>query len=113
MGCKRFGIFGSEWQGECFKHGEESDRVPMLRISVLDSSNGLKVYRLEGMVIGRWVIELQELCEDALGRRQEVVVDLSDVSYVDREGIALLLRLRNRKVALTNPQPFVAELLKG
>ena len=85
----------------------------MLRISIMDSSNRLSVFRLEGMVIGRWVEELRELCERALGRSQEVIVDLNDVSYVDREGIALLMNLRDRQVALLNPQPFVAELLKG
>jgi anti-anti-sigma regulatory factor len=79
----------------------------------MDSSNRLSVFRLEGMVIGRWVEELRELCESALGRSQEVIVDLNDVSYVDREGIALLMNLRDRQVALLNPQPFVAELLKG
>jgi anti-anti-sigma regulatory factor len=78
----------------------------------MDSSNRLSVFRLEGMVIGRWVEELRDLCERALGRSQEVIVDLNDVSYVDREGIALLMNLRDRQVALLNPQPFVAELLK-
>jgi anti-anti-sigma regulatory factor len=78
----------------------------------MDSSNRLSVFRLEGMVIGRWVEELRDLCESALGRSQEVIVDLNDVSYVDREGIALLMNLRDRQVALLNPQPFVAELLK-
>ncbi len=85
----------------------------MLRISIVDSSNRLSVFRLEGMVIGRWVDELRDLCEGALGRSQELIVDLNDVSYVDREGIALLTSLRDRRVALLNPQPFVAELLKG
>lgn len=84
----------------------------MLRISIMDSSNRLRVFRLEGMVIGRWVEELRDLCEIALSRSQEVIVDLNDVSYVDREGIALLMSLRDRQVALLNPQPFVAELLK-
>ncbi len=64
------------------------------------------------MVIGRWVEELRDLCEQALGQSQEVMVDLNDVSYIDREGIALLMSLRDRQVALLNPQPFVAELLK-
>jgi ABC-type transporter Mla MlaB component len=84
----------------------------MLRISIMDSSDRLRIFRLEGMVIGRWVEELRDLCEQALGQSQEVMVDLNDVSYIDREGIALLMSLRDRQVALLNPQPFVAELLK-
>jgi ABC-type transporter Mla MlaB component len=78
----------------------------------MDSSDRLRIFRLEGMVIGRWVEELRDLCEQALGQSQEVMVDLNDVSYIDREGIALLMSLRDRQVALLNPQPFVAELLK-
>ena len=85
----------------------------MLRISIMDSQNKLNVLRLEGMVIGRWVDELRELCERALGESKELIVDLNDVSYIDREGVAFLLRLKDRQVPLLNPQPFVAELLKG
>ncbi len=84
----------------------------MLRISVLDSSKGLRVFRLEGLVIGRWVEELRDLCQGALDRDEQVTVDLNGVSYVDRKGLALLASLKDRKVALTNPQPFVAELLR-
>ena len=84
----------------------------MLRISIMDSSDRLRIFRLEGMVIGRWVEELRDLCERALQQSQDVMVDLNDVSYIDREGIALLMSLRDRQVALLNPQPFVAELLK-
>ncbi len=85
----------------------------MLRISIMNSSTRMNVLRLEGMVTGRWVDELRNLCEQALGQSKEVIVDLNDVSYIDREGIALLMSLRDRQVAFLNPQPFVAELLKG
>jgi anti-anti-sigma regulatory factor len=40
-------------------------------------------------------------------------VDLGGVSFIDREGVELLLRLRGRDVALVNCTPFVAEQLKA
>ena len=101
-----------KWHGACFNDGRERKRAEMLRISIMDSSDRLRIFRLEGMVIGRWVEELRDLCELALQQSQDVMVDLNDVSYIDREGIALLMSLRDRQVALLNPQPFVAELLK-
>jgi anti-anti-sigma regulatory factor len=59
------------------------------------------------------VDELSRSCERILGIGGTLSVDLSEVSFVDRDGVELLQRLRARDVALVNCSPFVAEQLKG
>jgi len=85
----------------------------MLRITSIERTDRLAWLRLEGQLIGGWVVELRNLCETALGQGKRLIVDLADVSFLDREGTALLKSLKSREVALVNAQPFVAELLKS
>jgi len=85
----------------------------MLRITSMESSDHLAQLKLEGQLIGRWVEELRDLCDTALRQGKALVVDLAEVSFLDREGTALLKSLKSREVKLLNAQPFVAELLKS
>ena len=71
------------------------------------------VLRLEGRVVGPWVEELRRACELAIERRRAVTVDLAGVWFVERDGLALLARLRHRRVALANCSAFVSEQLKA
>jgi anti-anti-sigma regulatory factor len=84
----------------------------MLKISIEKSSNQVTTVRPEGQIAGRWVESLRKACEGELNDHKRLIVDLADVSFVDRHGITLLTQLRTRQVVLASPQPFVAELLK-
>ena len=84
----------------------------MLKISVESSRQIVKV-RLEGHISGPWVGALRTTCEAELTDSSKLIVDLADVSFVDRDGITLLATLAARHVLLLNRQPFVAELLKA
>lgn len=68
---------------------------------------------LEGRVVGPWVDELREACESVLRQGAHLTVDLAGVAFVDREGLALLERLRRREIALSNCSAFVAEQLRA
>ena len=85
----------------------------MLRIeSKAHGSNGLELH-LEGQVVGPWVVELERICEDALTAGSHLLLDLGNVSFVSREGVALLARLRDGHACLSNCSSFVAEQLKA
>ena len=85
----------------------------MLRITSERLEAGDIVLRLSGQVKGRWVTELSRACGDAVGNgTQTVALDLSEVSYIDLDGVALLRELRARCVRLTNCSIFAAEQLK-
>jgi ABC-type transporter Mla MlaB component len=85
----------------------------MLRISVIETGNETSALRLEGRVMGPWVAEVRRLCKPLLESRADLTLDLSEVSFIDVEGLALFQELRDRHVVLSNCSPFVAEQLKG
>jgi len=84
----------------------------MLKIAIIETSGQAVTLRLEGRVIGPWVEELRRSCEGALGRGGRLTLDLAHVSFIDRHGIALFQDLGDRRVALRNCSPFVAEQLR-
>ena len=73
--------------------------------------------RLDGQVIGPWVAELRRICAELLGNRGPretyLVLDLSGVSFLDADGVALFRELSDRRVLFTNGSAFIAEQLKG
>ena len=80
----------------------------MFRISVEKFSSQSQTLHLEGQLTGPWVEELSRSCDDALRESKQLTLDLSAVSFVGRDGIALLRKLRGRNVAVTNCSLFVA-----
>jgi len=85
----------------------------VLRIELLDQKDGTTTLELAGRVVGPWVDELSRSCERILRVGGMLSVDLRAVSFVDRDGVEFLQRLRGQAVALVNCSPFVAEQLKG
>lgn len=88
-------------------------RGAMLKIASVESSQPSSVLCIEGRIVGPWVEELRRSCERALASAAVVTLDLAEVSFVDRSGIALLRGLEARGVRLVNCSGFVAEQLKG
>ena len=85
----------------------------MLKIVATEGTGGEVMLHLEGQVIGPWVEELRQTCVPILARRSHLSLDLSTVTFVNREGAGLLGCLRNRRVALLNCTALVAEQLKA
>jgi hypothetical protein len=88
----------------------------MLRITHEPRVEGADILRLEGQVIGLWVAELRQACDADLGtngRRARLVIDLSGVSFLNPEAIALFRELAGRQVRVRHCSPFIAEQLKG
>lgn len=85
----------------------------MLKISEVASGDRVVTLWLEGRVVGPWVAEVSRACERLLGEGRVVKLNLAEVSFVDRTGLALLLQLRSRGVALDGCSAFVTEELKA
>jgi ABC-type transporter Mla MlaB component len=90
----------------------------MLRITVVDLSDGVVVLRVEGRLTGCWVEELRRTCAahafaaHNFADEVQLSLELSKVSLADAAGIALLKELRSRGADLIRPTPLVAEQLK-
>jgi anti-anti-sigma regulatory factor len=95
----------------------------MLRIKVVDLSDSAVVLRVEGRITGSWVDELRRTCAahsfaahtfagHTFPDEVQLSLELSDVSFADAAGIALLKELRSRGADLIRPTPFMAERLE-
>jgi ABC-type transporter Mla MlaB component len=87
-------------------------RSPMLRISANEVAGEPLTLRLDGQLNGQWVKLLQRTYEAQLKKGVQVALDLKNVSFADRDGIALLRNLKDRGVEILNALPFIAEQIK-
>ena len=58
----------------------------MLRISTNESEGRVVTLRLEGQIVGAWIPELHEACKRMLAAGHQIILDLEDVSLIDRRG---------------------------
>ncbi|MGA2535561.1 MAG: hypothetical protein ABSF53_06070 [Terracidiphilus sp.] len=85
----------------------------MLRITVVESTKMAVTLRVEGRITGPWVEELRTACNvHSLPDEVQLSLELTDISFADTAGIALLRELRARGVGLIRTAPFLAEQLK-
>lgn len=57
---------------------------------------------------GPSIDELRRSCDGVLFRGKRLTLDLSEVSFIDHDGVALLRSLKSTNVQLENCSPFVA-----
>ena len=84
----------------------------MLKISQVEPVNHVVTFRLEGRIVGPWVMELQKSCEEVLTEGRSLKLHLGDVEFMDTQGVVLLSSLRAQGVSLLECPPFAAEQLK-
>jgi anti-anti-sigma factor len=88
------------------------DWIRMLKITEEPVFEAGTILRLEGRIVGPWVAEVKRSCEDALATGRSLALDLTDLEFMDSQGVALLQDLQARGIALLQCPPFAAEQLK-
>ena len=83
----------------------------MLRITTIRKNGSPVTLKLEGKIFAEWVALLEQECRPWIAQQQQVVLDMSEVSYIDDRGITMILRLSDRFVTLRNHSNFIVELL--
>jgi ABC-type transporter Mla MlaB component len=84
----------------------------MLKITRVVLSKKEITLQLDGRVTGQWVELLRDTAKSALNEGLMLNVDLTNISFIDCEGIALIRNLIQRGVRHLNPPLFVAEQIK-
>ena len=84
----------------------------MFRLTETERTGEGMVLRVEGRVIGPWVTELRQACERVLSTGGTLALDLSDLWFIDGDGVALLRRLKERNVTVANCPLFITEQLE-
>lgn len=84
----------------------------MLRISITETDGERVALQLHGRISGKWVELLERTCEAQLKKSARLALDLRNVSFADREGVALLRSLADRQVEILNALPFIADQIR-
>lgn len=84
----------------------------MLRLTEIQLAGDGIILRVEGRAIGPWVAELRQACERILSTGNALALDLSDLWFIDSDGISLLRQLKDRNVAVAKCPLFIAEQLE-
>ncbi len=84
----------------------------MLRITRLNLRGNIRL-KLEGKLSGEWVEEFRHAYEREIQLAARPELDLSDVTFVDRAGAALLGKLRAEGTQIPLCSHFISELLHG
>jgi anti-anti-sigma regulatory factor len=85
----------------------------VLRITQEDGSDSGTILRLEGRIVAEGGVLLEHECHEILRVLEEVCLDLSSVTFIDRAGVEALRRLSGIGVELLCPSGPVASVLEG
>lgn len=83
----------------------------MLRIT-RSTKDGTEWLKLEGKLVGPWVDECRTACARETGHGRRPALDLSEITFVDADGVQLLRELVEQGVDIPVRSNFVAELLR-
>jgi anti-anti-sigma regulatory factor len=83
----------------------------MLRITTISTDAQKAIFQLEGKIINPWVEEINKECQKYLSSQEKLILDVSQVSFVDEEGVNLLKTLLKGKVELVGCSLFLSKLL--
>ena len=84
----------------------------MLKLSTIESTEGLLKIRIDGQISGEGVKLLQNTCKAQLEKGLKLNIDLQNVSFVDSDGIAVLRILQRHKVEFVNAPLFIIEQIR-
>jgi len=83
----------------------------MLRITV-HQEHGWATLRVEGMLIGPWVAELERCWQETVVTPEQMVVDLNELMFMDSHGRALLERMYSAGTQLRARPPLTAYIIE-
>ena len=85
----------------------------VLRIRQRNGADSGSILMLEGRILAEVADLLERECFELLRSRDEVSVDLSEVSFVDKAGVKVLLQLHLAGVEIRCRPGAVASVLEG
>jgi anti-anti-sigma regulatory factor len=85
----------------------------MLRISKVAQGDSIVTLKLEGRIVFDWVAILYGEILKFVHEGKKVVLDFSEVRYVDELGIRMLRQQEEKNVQIINCPAFIEDLLKG
>jgi anti-anti-sigma regulatory factor len=69
--------------------------------------------KLEGRITADWVSLLEKECLRFMEKNRKVVLDFSEVTFVDWRGVEMLQKISVNNVQVINCCPLIEDLLNG
>ncbi|MEE9549931.1 MAG: STAS domain-containing protein [Candidatus Binatia bacterium] len=85
----------------------------MLRITKVSESPSLVTMKLEGRITTDWASLLEHECMRVLQERRELVLDFSEVRFVDDRAVEVLGKMSGKKIRVINCCDLIKDLLRG
>lgn len=86
--------------------------IRMIRITVIAQDPKEVVLKIEGRLEGEDVVLLAAEGEGYLLQTERLVLEITEVKFIDQAGIQLLQRWARKRLVLQGGAPFVQALLK-
>ncbi|MDA2910972.1 hypothetical protein MYX04_08585 [Nitrospiraceae bacterium AH_259_D15_M11_P09] len=83
----------------------------MFRITPMSDDGQTVHLKVEGRVVGDWVAELDQVCGSCLSQKKKVVLDFTEVTFMDRRGVNVLKGLLRERVQITGASLMIQALL--
>ncbi len=84
----------------------------MIRLTVISQSGEETILKVEGQVSGSNVVLLEEEGTRLFRETQRLVLDLTDVRFIDQEGLAVLKRWSGDRLVLRGASLFLRTRLR-
>ena len=85
----------------------------MLRITEIFESADSVTLKVDGRIASEWITLLEQECLKWLQAKREVLLDFSEVKFIEHSGVAMLKRIASPNLRLVNCSALIAELLNG
>ncbi len=84
----------------------------MLKMTVVREDEQTITLKLEGRIVGSLVEELEKECEKCLRKKNGLILDLSDVSYIDERGVNTIRSFLGSRIQTVGGSLFLEGLMK-
>lgn len=84
----------------------------MLRITVKKEGKKTRVLRLEGKICQEWIKELEAEISQGLDEGKKIILDFSEVGFMDEEAADMINRFPLQNVEKRNGSLFIRTMLK-
>ena len=85
----------------------------MLRITKVAEDSTTVTMKLEGKLASDWVPLLEGECLSCVKENQKVLLDFSEVTFVDGRGAEVVNKLAGKGIKVVDCDELIKELLKG
>ncbi len=85
----------------------------MLRITEISESADSVTLKVEGRIMSEWITVLEQECLKWLRAKPEVLLDFSEVRFIEHNGVAMLKRIASPNLRLINCPALIDMLLNG